>query len=208
METLIIPALSPEAIPRAVAILKAGGLVAFPTDTVYGLGALAFDAAAVESIYIAKGRSGEKAIPVLIADPIDLEKVALEVSETAAALATHFWPGALTLVVPIHPSLPKAVSAVATIGVRIPDHAVARALLQAAGPMAVSSANRSGLPNPLTAQEVMIQLGGRIALILDGGRTPSGIPSTVVDCVGAEAQILREGPILKADIWKILGGEL
>ena len=208
METLVIPALSSEAIPHALAVLKSGGLVAFPTDTVYGLGALAFDAAAVKSIYTVKGRPEEKAIPVLIADPLDLEKVALEISEIAAVLAAHFWPGSLTLVVPKHPSLPEVVSAVATIGVRIPDHTVARALLKAAGPMAVSSANRSNLPNPSTAQEVLIQLGGRIALILDGGRTPGGIPSTVVDCIGAEAKLLREGPILMTEIQKLLGGEL
>jgi L-threonylcarbamoyladenylate synthase len=208
METQVISTSSPDAIPRAIAVLKSGGLVAFPTDTVYGLGALAFDAEAVRSIYTVKGRSEEKGIPVLIADPLDLEKVALEVSEIAAALAAHFWPGPLTLVLPKHPNLPDIIASTATIGVRIPDHPVARMLLQAAGPLAVSSANRSGQHNSSTAQEVLIQMRGQFALILDGGRAMGGIPSTVVDCVGAEPKILREGPILKTEIWKVLGYEL
>jgi L-threonylcarbamoyladenylate synthase len=114
----------------------------------------------------------------------------------------------LTLVVPKHPSLPEAVSATATVGVRVPDHAAARRLLQAAGPMAVTSANRSGQPSPSSASEVLAQLGGRIALILDGGKTPGGVPSTVVDCVGAEPKILREGPVTQAEIRRSLGLEL
>jgi L-threonylcarbamoyladenylate synthase len=91
------------------------------------------------------------------------------------------------------------------VGVRVPDHATARALLQAAGPMAVTSANLSGAPSPCTASEVLEQLGGRIALILDGGRTPGGVPSTVVDCLGADPKILRQGPISKDDIFRLLG---
>jgi L-threonylcarbamoyladenylate synthase len=208
MKTEILPADSPQSLPRALAVLQRGGLVAFPTDTIYGLGALAFNAAAVESIYTAKGRPEEKAIPVLIADPLDLEKVALEISEIAAALAAHFWPGPLTLIVPKHPCLPDVVSVNTTVGVRIPDHVIARALLQSAGPLAVTSANRSGQGSACTAEDVLLQLGGRIPLILDGGRSPGGIPTTVEDCVGAEPQILREGAIPKAEIWKVLGREL
>ena len=205
METKILLAASPDSIPLALDILKSGGLVAFPTDTVYGVGALAFDGAAVESIYAAKGRSVEKSIPILIGDPHDLANVTLEAPEMAARLATRFWPGPLTLVVSKHPNLPEAVSATLTVGVRVPDHPVARALLRAAGPMAVTSANLSGQPSPSTAQEVFAQLGGRIALIIDGGKTPGGVPSTVVDCLGAEPQILREGPITQADIRSFQG---
>jgi L-threonylcarbamoyladenylate synthase len=204
METKILLVSSPAALPLALEILKRGGLVAFPTDTVYGVGALASDSAAVESIYAAKGRPVEKAIPVLIGDPDDLVKVSLEVPEIAAKLAARFWPGPLTLVVPKHPDLPEVVSAAPTVGVRVPDHPVARALLRAAGPMAVTSANLSGQPSPSTAQEVFAQLGGRIALILDGGKTPGGLPSTVVNCAGAEPQILREGPISGEEIFTIL----
>ena len=208
MDTLILHISSPDALPRALDILQGGGLVAFPTDTVYGLGALAFDAAAVESIYAAKDRPDEKAIPVLLGGVDDLAKVTSSVPPMALTLASRFWPGPLTLVVPKHPNLPEAVSASPTVGVRVPDNRIARALLQAAGPMAVTSANRSGQPSPSTAEDVLAQLGGRIALILDGGKTPGGFPSTVMDCLGAEPKILREGPVSKAEIWKILGREL
>ena len=129
METIILPADEDNAIPHALEILKRGGLVAFPTDTVYGVGALAFDAAAVESIYTAKDRPIEKAIPILIGGPEDLDKVTAEIPPIAAKLAARFWPGPLTLVVPKHPNLPDVVSAAPTVGVRVPDHPVARALL-------------------------------------------------------------------------------
>jgi L-threonylcarbamoyladenylate synthase len=195
MDTQTLAADSPGAIDRAVEVLQAGGLVAFPTDTVYGLGAPAFDGPAVESIYTAKDRPLEKAIPILLGDRGDLDKVAADVPEMAQRLAARFWPGPLTLVVPKLPALPKAVSATGTVAVRIPDHPAARRLLRAAGPMAVTSANISGAPDPSTAEEVLAQLGGRIALILDGGRTAGGVPSTLVDCTGASPQILRAGPI-------------
>lgn len=204
MKTEVLSAQAPSTLPRALAILRGGGLVAFPTDTVYGVGALAFDAAAIEKIYEAKGRSTEKAIPILLGDTADLEKVTAQVSEMALRLAGRFWPGPLTLVVPKHPSLPEAVSTAPTVGVRVPDHPVARALLRAAGPMAVTSANLSGQASPCTAEEVLVQLVGRIALIIDGGKTPDGVPSTVVNCAGAEPQVLREGPITLAQIKAIL----
>lgn len=208
MNTEYFSADNPLALSRALEILKSGGLLAFPTDTVYGLGALVFNKAAVKGIYAAKGRPTEKAIPVLIGDADDLAKVVAEVPEIALRLATRFWPGPLTLVVPKHPDLPEAVSAAPTIGVRIPNHPVALALLRLAGPMAVTSANRSGQPSPCTAQEVLSQLGGRIAMILDGGKTPGGVPSTVVDCVGGDPQVLREGPILESEILKVTGNGL
>ena len=204
METVILPAQNDQAIQSALEILRNGGLVAFPTDTVYGVGALAFDSQAVESIYAAKDRPMEKAIPILIGSPEDLDKVTGEVPPIAAKLAARFWPGALTLVVPKHPDLPEAVSAVPTIGVRVPDHPVARALLTSAGPMAVTSANISGEPSPRTAGEGNRQLNGRIPLILDGGETPGGVPSTVVNCLGTKPVILREGPITLKDIQFVL----
>ncbi|HVM71806.1 MAG TPA: L-threonylcarbamoyladenylate synthase [Anaerolineales bacterium] len=200
MKTELWMAQDPQALKRALEILNAGGLVAFPTDTVYGVGALAFDEAAVKRIYAAKDRPVEKAIPVLIGKLDDLAKVTREAPEMAKRLAERFWPGPLTLVVPKHPDLPETVSAAPTVGVRVPDHRVARELLSAAGPMAVTSANISGQPSPSTAQEVFAQLGGRIALIIDGGKTPGGVPSTVVDCCGSEPAILREGPISQDEI--------
>jgi L-threonylcarbamoyladenylate synthase len=195
MKTILLPANNPQSIVRALQVLKSGGLVAFPTDTVYGLAALAIDGTAVESIYTAKRRPVEKAIPILLAGIDDLSRVAISVPEMALTLAAHFWPGPLTLVLPRQPDLPEVISSTPTVGVRVPDHPAALALLQASGPLAVSSANLSGEPSPSTAQQVLEQLGGRIALILDGGTTPGGTPSTVVDCLALEPRILREGPI-------------
>ena len=193
-----------DAISRALEILKAGRLVAFPTDTVYGVGALAFDRKAVESIYAAKDRPIEKAIPVLIGDPDDLEKVGIHIPASAYKLASRFWPGPLTILVPKRADLPESVSATSTVGVRVPDHVVARALLRAAGPMAVTSANISGRQSPVSAEEVYEQLDGRIDLILNGGKTPGGVPSTLVDCTASELKVLREGPISLEDLLSAL----
>ena len=192
MKTEIIPA---SEIQAALKILQSDGIVAFPTDTVYGLGALAFNNNAIESIYKAKNRPIEKAIPILIGDLSDFEKVADDIPNMALRFASRFWPGPLTCIVPKKQTLPLAVSATTAVAVRIPDHIDARALLRAAGPMAVTSANISGGQNPSTAQEVYDQLNGRIPLILDGGTTQGGIPSTLVDCTGELPVILREGPI-------------
>src|SRR5260221_2856204 len=197
--TFLLPA-NTESIQSALEILQKGGLVAFPTDTVYGVGVLAFDGKGVEAIYVAKDRPIEKAIPVLIGDVDDMEKVGIDIPDIAYQLAAHFWPGPLTVVVPKKPTLPESVSATETVGVRVPDHEVARTLLRAAGPMAVTSANISGQPSPSTAQEVLAQLGGRIDLIIDGGTTPGGVPSTIVDCTRDDIKILREGPITLEEI--------
>jgi L-threonylcarbamoyladenylate synthase len=205
MKTEILSSEDPLALPRALEILQSGGLVAFPTDTVYGVGALAFDKAGVENIYAAKDRQVEKAIPVLIGELDDLGKVCADVPEIALRLAARFWPGPLTLVIPKHPNLPESVSAGPTVGVRIPDHPLARALLRLAGPMAVTSANLSGQPGPSTALEVLAQLGGRINLVLDGGKTTGGVPSTVVDCIGMGLKVLRKGPISESEILMVSG---
>ncbi len=201
MKTEIIPA---SQIAQALDILKNGGIVAFPTDTVYGVGSLAFDNTAIESIYLAKDRPIEKAIPILIADLDDLHQVSDAIPEMATRFSRYFWPGPLTCVIPKKSTLPAAVSATPTVAVRIPNHPDARALLRAAGPMAVTSANISGGLNPSTAQEVYAQLKGRIPLILDGGKTPGGFPSTLVDCTGKEPLILREGPISLDDLLQTL----
>ncbi len=200
MRTLLLSANSPDAILLSLEVLQAGGLIAFPTDTVYGVGALAFDERAVKSIYAAKDRPYDKAIPVLLGDVGDIDKTASNVPPMARRLAAHFWPGPLTLVIPKKATLPEAVSAADTVGVRVPDNPTARSLLRSAGPMAVTSANISGRLSPSTAQEVQAQLGGRIDLILDGGKTRGGVASTVVDCTGTIPVILREGPVSLLEI--------
>jgi L-threonylcarbamoyladenylate synthase len=205
MKTRIISAYDPGLISLTVDILNSGGLVVLPTDTVYGLGAMVFDDTAVRSIYSVKGRSNEKAIPILIGDLSDLERIALRISPMAKVLADYFWPGPLTLVVPKNPTLPDAVSSLPTVGVRIPNHPVTRKILGASGPLAVTSANLSGRDDPCSAQEVLDQLDGLIHLIIDAGPVGEGSASTVVDCIGSEPIILREGPISLEQIKLVLG---
>jgi len=179
----------------ALSVIQSGYLVAFPTDTVYGVGTSAFNNNAVEKIFLVKDRPNDRSIPVLLGDIADLEKVCTQVSPLALKLASHFWPGPLTIVVPKHPDIPESVSRLATIGIRIPDHPVAEKLLRITGPLAVTSANLSGRNNPQSAGDVMEQLGGRIEMIIDGGRVGMGTASTVVNCLGSDPEILREGPI-------------
>ena len=205
IRTQVLPAADPQSLTTARDVLRRSGLVAFPTDTVYGLGVLVNDPAGIESLYRVKGRESAKAIPVLLCDLSELPLVAAEITPGLQRLAQHFWPGPLTLVVPRHPALPRELSPYPTIGVRIPDHPVALALLRLAGPMAVTSANLSGRSSPTTAQEVVDQLDGRIELVLDGGRTPGGISSTVVDYSGLEPVILRQGPIDLGELLMVLG---
>jgi L-threonylcarbamoyladenylate synthase len=193
--TRIVSADDPRAVHQALAVLRAGGLVAFPTDTVYGLGALAFNDQAVERLFQAKERAASKAIAVLIGEIGQLSLVSGQVSPVALTLAQHYWPGALTLVVVSHPDLPNNLSPQPTIGVRMPDHLFAQALLRRAGPLATTSANLSGGANPRNAQDVLAQLEGRVELVIDGGDAPGGIPSTVVDCTQDLPKILREGAI-------------
>jgi L-threonylcarbamoyladenylate synthase len=204
MKTEIIHADHPVALTHAADILTHGGLVAFPTDTVYGLAVLPFQAEYVERLYIAKGRNSDRAIAVLLGDDEQLEQVAKDIGETARRWAKEFWPGPLTLIIPSLETVPKTLTSQPNLGVRIPDHPVALALLRLVGPLAVTSANLSGQANTNTAQEVFEQLDGRIHLILDGGRTPGGVPSTVVDCTVDEPVILRQGPLTMEDLKRVL----
>jgi L-threonylcarbamoyladenylate synthase len=190
----------------ALQLLRAGGLVAFPTDTVYGVGALAFDTDAVKRLYWAKKRSANKAIPILLGSVSGLPQVAENAPAMALTLANRFWPGPLTLVVRKAPNVPTSVTRGATVGVRVPDHVVALTLLQAAGPLAVSSANVSGQAPAQTAAEVVQQLESKVDLVIDGDAAPGGVASTVVDCTGAAPRILRHGPITSDDIYSALGG--
>lgn len=200
MKTEVIKASNPVAVSHARDVLNNGGLVVFPTDTVYGLAVLPYRQEYIERLYIVKGRDTSKAIAVLISDVSELYRVALSPGEVALRLAGKFWPGPLTIVLPRHPDLPDALSANPTIGVRVPDHPVAIKLLQAIGPLAVTSANLSGSKNTNSVAEVLAQLDGRVHLVIDGGSTPGGIPSTVVDCTAPELRILRRGPIPEEDL--------
>jgi L-threonylcarbamoyladenylate synthase len=187
--------LQPDQLSLAARLLLDHKLVAFPTDTVYGLGTPAFDGPTALQLYVAKERPPEKAIPILIADSVDLERVAVNVPPLAYRLMERFWPGALTLVVPKRPEVPMEVSAGETVAVRIPDLDLARALMRLTGPLAVTSANRSAGPNPRTAQDVLDQLAGRIDAVIDGGPTPGGVPSTVLDCTTPQPRLLRAGAL-------------
>ena len=195
METTLLSTTSPLALSTALHILQQGKLIAFPTDTIYGLAAQISDSTAIDRLYSAKERSPVKAIAVLIGDLSQLDLVAASVPEAARRLAERFWPGALTLVVPRRPDLPANLSPDLSIGIRMPDHGFARNLLRAAGPLATTSANLSGGPNPRDAQEVLAQLEGRVELVIDGGPTTGGVPSTVVGCMGPELIIFRQGAI-------------
>jgi L-threonylcarbamoyladenylate synthase len=192
----VIPAEQPDAIQLAIQTIKNGGTVAFPTDTVYGLGANAFSPTAIDKLFAIKERPQDRAIAVLLGSIEQLSQVTEHPSQAALKLAHEYWPGALTLVVPRHPGMPNNLSPLPTIGVRIPDHPVALALLLAVGPLAVTSANLSGQQNTTTAEEVLLQLDRRVDLVLDGGRTPGGVPSTVVDMTGEGPVVLRQGPLI------------
>lgn len=204
MATLILPAHHPEAIQAALEALSKDELIAFPTDTVYGLGAFATHIWAIEKLYQVKERERAKGIPILIGAIEDLEQVAIEIDDWVEQLVQRFWPGALTLVLKRHPKLPANLAPQKTIGVRMPNHPLTLELLRSAGPLAVTSANLSGKPESNSAEEVQAQLEGRIRIILDGGRTSGGLPSTVLDCTTFPPQVLRQGPISANEIKRVL----
>lgn len=204
IDTVILTTEDPQAVDRAVEVLKQDGLVAFPTDTVYGLAAGVRSHPGIHRLYEAKERSAGKAIAVLIGDEAQLAELTAGLTESARRLAARFWPGALTLVIPRRPDLPEILSPLPTVGVRMPDHAFARALLRAAGPLATSSANISGEASPTDARQVIDHLAGKVELIIDGGPAPGGVPSTVVDCTQEPPRILRLGAISETEILSAL----
>ena len=197
----------------AASILRRGRLVAFPTETVYGLGADAFQPGAVEAIFEAKGRPADNPLIVHLAARAQVPQVVTDVSATAARLLDRFTPGPLTLILPKHPDVPEVVTAgLDTVGVRLPRHDTAQAFLQACDtPVAAPSANRSGRPSPTTWEAVAEDLDGRIACILQGGRTEAGVESTVLDCTTNPPVVLRPGAVsveaLEAVIGTVVVGE-
>lgn len=193
-------------IRRAAELLKNGQLVAFPTETVYGIGALGLDEAAVANLYQAKNRPAGKAFSLQIAELSMLPKIAAYVPAMAVKLMERFCPGPITIVLPKASTVPLAVAGGKnTVAVRIPDNPVALALLRAVGqPLAVPSANISGHISPKTAADVYGDMAGRLPLILDGGPCRLGRESTIVDCTGKEAKILRHGAISDEEIFAAL----
>jgi L-threonylcarbamoyladenylate synthase len=187
---------------EAIRVLHDGGIVAVPTDTVYGLAADLAAPGSIARLFAAKRRPVDQALVLLLADAGQAGELALW-PQTAGALATAFWPGGLTIVVPRRPEtrLPSEVTGGRlTIGLRLPDHPAPRALAAALGPLPVTSANISGLPEASDAAEIGDQLGEAIDLILDGGPAQGGEPSTVVDCSSAATRVLREGAISVSSI--------
>jgi L-threonylcarbamoyladenylate synthase len=188
-------------IEKGVSILKKGGVIAFPTDTVYGLGADAFNSIAVERIYEIKDRSKSHRFPLLIADAKQLTALAEPIPELAWFLATQFWPGGLTLILSKKDSVPAHLASGSTIAVRVPNHPTCLTLLERlAGPLIGTSANISGQPAALTADQVRQQLGGTIDLIIDGGKCPGGRESTVLDITREPPVVLRQGIITSPEI--------
>ncbi len=194
-------------ISTAVDVLRAGGLVAFPTETVYGLGADAANPEAVDRIFAAKGRPRSHPVIVHLAEPAAAKEWAAEVPDFAAALADAFWPGPLTLVLPRSDIVPDAVTGgLATVGLRVPAQSIALELLSAfGGGVAAPSANRFGRVSPTRAEHVRADLGSAVDVILDGGPCPVGVESTIVDCSGIEPQVLRPGGVPVESLAAVLG---
>ncbi|HHW03912.1 MAG TPA: threonylcarbamoyl-AMP synthase [Thermoanaerobacterales bacterium] len=197
----------PQLIDVAAKIIRAGGLVAFPTETVYGLGGNAMDEEAAAKIYAAKGRPQDNPLIVHIHHIKELEDIAEEVPPGADRLMKIFWPGPLTILFRKKPEVPSGTTAgLDTVAVRMPDHRIALELIKSAGvPIAAPSANISGRPSPTCARDVLEDLDGRIDMILDGGTCPVGVESTVLDLSGPVPLILRPGGLPKEELEKVLG---
>jgi len=193
-------------IASAVSALKGGSLVVLPTDTVYGIGADAFDSEAVSALLSAKGRGRDMPVPVLVGSWHTIEGLVYSLPHTARELIRAFWPGALSLVVRQAPSLRWDLGdAHGTVMVRMPLHPVAIELLREVGPMAVSSANISGRPAAVTAKDARDQLGGLVEVYLDAGPSEQQAASTIVDLTGAHPRVLRQGPVTADAVAKVLG---
>ncbi len=189
------------ALDEAVHAVSRGELVVLPTDTVYGIGADAFTPRAVKALLDAKGRGRQMPPPVLIPDVRTLDGLATQVPGTVRALAAAFWPGALTVIVTAQPTLTWDLGETrGTVALRVPDHPVALALLRRTGPLAVSSANKTGQPAATTAADADAQLGESVAVVLDGGPTPGSAPSTILDATGERLRVIRLGALSLAEL--------
>jgi L-threonylcarbamoyladenylate synthase len=190
------------ALAAAIRIISEGGVIAIPTDTVYGLAASAFNEAAIARLYQIKERDPKKSIAVLLGNPSQAREIAENFPQKAEILAKTFWPGGLTLIVSKKKSLPPNISSNEKIGIRIPDHTFIRELIRRTGPLATTSANLSGQPAANNTDDFFSMLGSQLDMTIDGGQVMGGIASTVVDCTVEPVQILREGAISKEEIEK------
>nr|MBN1229129.1 threonylcarbamoyl-AMP synthase [Anaerolineae bacterium] len=196
----------PQAGEKAAWVIRGGGLLILPTDTVYGVAADPWQPAAVAAIYEAKRRPPDRAIPILLADQTDMTLVSRDIPRTACQLAEAFWPGPLTIAVPRLDIVPTIVSSLPTIGLRVPDHEGTRDVIRACGGvLAVTSANRSGLVEAMMAEDAALWLGNAVALVLDGGLCQGGLPSTVVEAGAEGVRIVRHGPLSVEDLEEVLG---
>lgn len=196
-------------IKKGVAILKKGGVIAFPTDTVYGLGAGIFSESAVKRLFHIKGRPYDMALPVLVEDVAQMKQISTKLPALACRLVERFLPGALTLILPKSEEVPDIVTGGGeTVAVRIPDHSIPIALIKGLGePIIGTSANRSGEKSSTTALEVKASLGDSIDFIIDGGKSPGAKESTIVDFSGDKPKLVREGAIPRSEIELICGLE-
>jgi L-threonylcarbamoyladenylate synthase len=194
-------------IERAAALLRAGEPVAIPTETVYGLAANALDPNAVKRIFEAKGRPHDNPLIVHISEFSQLEPLVTEIPDMARRLAEKYWPGPLTMIFRRSPIVPDEISAgLDTVAVRMPSHPVARSIIKAAGlPLAAPSANRSGSPSPTSAGHVLLDMGGRIPAVVDGGKCQVGVESTVVDMTGQTPRLLRPGGVTPEELRAVVG---
>ena len=207
MKTLLLPASDPATPEIAAGIIRRGGLVAIPTETVYGLGANGLDEAAVASIFAAKGRPQDNPLILHVAEPKEMEKFCHSIPECAYALADKFWPGPLTMVLPARDVVPKRTTAgLSTVAVRCPDNDATRAIIRLSGvPIAAPSANLSGKPSTTTAEHVLHDHDGKIDAIVDGGPCRVGVESTIVDLTEERPRLLRPGGITPEQLLEVLG---
>ena len=201
----MISAADPYALRAAVHVLREGGLVCFPTDTVYGIGAAAGDDAAVRRLFAVKGRPPDKPLPLMLAEATDAARVA-ELAPLGKTLASRFWPGALTIVMRKSPSYRSlALAGGETVALRVPDHELVRRMVRdLGGPVTGTSANRAGAPAPVSAAEVAFQIGEMVELIIDGGYARSRAESTVVDITLTPPVVLREGAVNRGEVERVL----
>jgi L-threonylcarbamoyladenylate synthase len=204
MKTKTILQSDPAARRTVLEVIQYGGVVALPTDTVYGIACAVDNPQAIAQMYTIKERDALKAIPVLVGEISQLDRIAAEFNATARLLAEHFWPGALTIVVEKNPALPQELTIYPTVGIRMPAYDWLLDLMRECGPLAATSANLSGAPSPASAQDVLAQLDGRLELVVDGGVCAGSIPSTVVDCSCEPLNILREGGISSESIQQLI----